>query len=109
MFDKWLNQDIGNVLARRNRVVVGAEASLLDLLGKVLPEKMTIFVVHGALEELECMYTVEKFHKDEKVVIIATAPKNELTFIRDYAETCGYVDIRKVESYVRACFFRSLA
>ena len=49
MFDKWLNQDISNVLARRNRVVVGAEASLLDLLGKVLPKEMTIFVVHGAL------------------------------------------------------------
>ena len=108
MFDKWLNQDIGKVLDRRNRVVVGAEASLLDLLRKVLPEKMTIFVVHGALEELECKYTVEKFHKDEKVVIIATAPKNELTFIRDYAETCGYVDIRKVESYVAERVFQEL-
>ena len=86
MFDKWVNQDIGKVLARRNRVVVGAEASLLDLLRKVLPKELTIFVVHGALEELECKYTVEKFHKDDKVVIIATAPKNELTFIRDYAD-----------------------
>ena len=108
MFDKWLNQDISNVLARRNRVVVGAEASLLDLLRKVLPQKMTIFVVHGALEELECKYTVEKFHKDEDVVIIATAPKNELTFIRDYAETFGYVDIRKVESYVAERVFQEL-
>ncbi len=108
MFDKWVNQDIGNVLARRKRVVVGAEASLLDLLGKVLPKEMTIFVVHGGLEELECKYTVEKFHKDEKVVIIATAPKTELTFIRDYAETCGYVDIRNVESYVVERVFQEL-
>ena len=108
MFDKWLNQDISDVLARRNRVVVGAEASLLDLLRKVLPKEMTIFVVHGALEELECKYTVEKFHKVEKVVIVATAPKSELTFIRDYAETCGSVDIRKVESYVTARVFQEL-
>ena len=108
MFDKWLNQDISDVLARRNRVVVGAEASLLDLLRKVLPKEMTIFVVHGALEELECKYTVEKFHKVEKVVIVATAPKNELTFIRDYAETCGYVDIRKLESYVAERVFQEL-
>ncbi|MEI6757579.1 MAG: hypothetical protein WCK85_06975 [Chlorobium sp.] len=49
MFDKWVNQDIGKVLARRNRVIVGAEASLLDLLRKVLPKELTIFVVHGAL------------------------------------------------------------
>ena len=97
MFDKWVNQDIGKVLDRRNRVVVGAETSLLDLLRKVLPKELTIFVVHGALEELECKYTVEKFHKDDKVVIIATAPKNELTFIRDYAETCGYVGIKLIE------------
>ena len=108
MFDKWVNQDIGKVLDRRNRVVVGAETSLLDLLRKVLPKELTIFVVHGALEELECKYTVEKFHKDEDVVIIATAPKNELTFIRDYAETCGYVDIRKVESYVAERVFQEL-
>ncbi len=108
MFDKWLNQDISTLLARRNRVVVGTEASLLDLLRKVLPQELTIVVVHAALEELECKYTVEKFHKDEKVVIIATAPKNELTFIRDYAETCGYVDIRKVESYVAERVFQGL-
>jgi len=30
-------------------VIVGAEASLLDLLRKVLPKELTIFVVHGAL------------------------------------------------------------
>ena len=108
MFDKWVNQDISDVLARRNRVVVGAEASLLDLFRKVLPKELTIFEVHGSLEELERKYMVEKFHKVEKVVIIATAPKNELTFIRDYAETCGYVDIRKVESYVAERVFQEL-
>ena len=108
MFDKWLNQDIRKVLDRRNRVVVGAEASLLDLLRKVLTKELTIFVVHGSLEELECKYTVEKFHKGDKVVIIATSQKNKLTFIRDYAETCGYVDIRKVENYVAARVFQEL-
>ncbi len=36
MFDKWVNQDSSTVLAWRNRVVVGAEVSILDLLRKVV-------------------------------------------------------------------------
>ena len=60
MFDKWFNQDIDNVLSKRNRVVVVDESTHLDLLQKVLPTEYKVFVVNNAIEELECKYTIEK-------------------------------------------------
>ena len=60
MFNKWFNQDINNVLSKRNRVVVVDESTHLDLLQKVLPTEYKVFVVNNAIEELECKYTIEK-------------------------------------------------
>jgi hypothetical protein len=108
MFDKWFNQDIGKVFDRRNRVVVVAEASHLDLLKKILPPDVTLFVVEGVLDELECKYTVEKQHKHDRVVIITTTSKNGLTFIRDYCETCGCIEILKLETYLIQKVFTEL-
>jgi len=81
MFDKWFNQDIDNVLSKRNRVVVVDESAHLDLLQKVLPTDYKVFVVNNAIEELECKYTIEKQHRDDKVVMLTPTPKKQLTFI----------------------------
>ena len=37
MFDKWFNQDINEVLCKRNRVVVVDESAHINLLKEVLP------------------------------------------------------------------------
>ena len=108
MFDKWFNQDVNEVLIKRNRVVVVDESAHIDLLKKVLPAEVIVFVVKGALEELECKYTVEKLHQEDKVVILTTTSRNNLTFIRDYCETCGCIEIHKLESYVTHKAFESL-
>ncbi len=108
MFDKWVNQDISDVLARRNRVVVIADLYSLDLLTKMLPRDVTVFIVAGALDELACKYTVEKNHKSDKVVIFTATPRNGLTFIRDYSETCGYVEIGNLESWLVEKVFQEL-
>jgi len=100
MFDKWFNQDIEKVLSKRNRVVVVDESAHLDLLQKVLPVGYRVFVVKDSAEELACKYTVEKHHQHDKVVVFTSTPKNRLTFIRDYCETCGCVEIRKLENYL---------
>jgi len=108
MFDKWFNQDVEAVLAKRNHVVVVDETSHIDLLKKVLPVKVIVFVVNGALEELECKYAIEKLHQQDMVVVLTATPRNKLTFIRDYCETCGCIEIHKLESYVTQKVFESL-
>ena len=108
MFDKWFNQDIDNVLSKRNRVVVVDESSHLDLLQKVLPSEYRVFVVNNAIEELECKYTIEKQHRDDKVVMLTPTPKKQLTFIRDYCETCGCIEINKLENYLTQKVFDKL-
>jgi hypothetical protein len=108
MFDKWFNQDIDNVLAKRNRVVVVDESAHLDLLQKVLPAEYKVFVVNSAIEELECKYTIEKNHRQDKVVVLTPTPKKQLTFIRDYCETCGCVEINKLENYLSQKVFDKL-
>jgi len=108
MFDKWFNQDIDNVLSKRNRVVVVDESTHLDLLQKVLPTEYKVFVVNNAIEELECKYTIEKQHRDDKVVVLTPTPKKQLTFIRDYCETCGCIEINKLENYLTQKVFDKL-
>lgn len=108
MFDKWFNQDIEKFLSKRNCVVVVDESAHLDLLQKVLPAEYKIFVVKDALEELECKYTIEKHHRHDKVVVFTPTPKKHLTFIRDYCETCGCVEIRKFENYLTQKVFDEL-
>lgn len=108
MFDKWFNQDIEKILSRRNRVVVVDESDHLDLLKKVLPAGNKVFVVKDPVEELECKYTIEKHHRQDKVVVFTPTPKNRLTFIRDYCETCGCIEIRKFENYLTQKVFEEL-
>lgn len=108
MFDQWFNQDVGAVLAKHNRVIVVDESAHIDLLKKVLPAEVKVFVVKDALEEMECKYTIEKYHQHDKVVVITTTPRNQLTFIRDYCETCGCIEIHKLETYVTQKVFEEL-
>lgn len=108
MFDQWFKQDVEKVLARRDRVVVVDESAHFDLIKKVLPAGVKVFVVKGALEELECKYTIEKQHPHDKVVIVTTTPRNRLTFIRDYCETCGCIEIHKLETYITQKVFDEL-
>ncbi|MDO8946180.1 MAG: hypothetical protein Q7U88_03360 [Desulfocapsaceae bacterium] len=108
MFDKWFNQDIEKVLSKRNRVVVVDESAHLDLLQKVLPTGYKVFVVKDSIEELECKYTIEKYHRHDKVVVFTSTPKKQLTFIRDYCETCGCIEIGKFENYLTQKVFDEL-
>ena len=73
MFNKWFNQDINNVLSKRNRVVVVDESTHLDLLQKVLPTEYKVFVVNNAIEELECKHT----QTDSRRLLEALAPPLE--------------------------------
>ena len=99
MFNKWFNQDINNVLSKRNRVVVVDESTHLDFLQKVLPTEYKVFVVNNAIEELECKYIIEKNCRQDKVVALTPTPKKQLTFIRDYCATCSCIEINKLEDY----------
>lgn len=108
MFDTWFNQDIDKVLSKRNRVVVVDESGHLDLLQKVLPTGYRVFEVKDSLEELECKYTIEKHHRHDKVVVFTPTPRRQLTFVRDYCETCGCVEIGKFENYMRQKVFNEL-
>lgn len=108
MFDKWFNQDIDKVLSKRNRVVVVDESGHLDLLQKVLQPVYKVFVVKDSIEELVCKYTIEKHHRYDKVVVFTTTPKKQLTFIRDYCETCGCIEIGKFENYLTQKVFEEL-
>lgn len=108
MFDKWFNQDIDKILSKRKRVVVIDESNHLDLLQKLLPEGLKVFVVKNSLDELECKYTIERNHQSDKVVVFTSTPINQLKFMRDYCETCGCVEIHKFETYLKKKVFDEL-
>jgi hypothetical protein len=65
MFDKWFNQDIEKILAKRDRVVVVDESAHIDLLKKVLPVEVKVFIVKSEFEVLlqTDMPNLQLFHK----------------------------------------------
>ena len=108
MFDKWFNQDIEEVFDKHDHVVVIDESVHLDLFKKILPANTKVFIVKGAIEELECKYAIEKYHQHDKVLVLTTTARSQLTFIRDYCETCGCIEIHKLETYLIQKVFDAL-
>ena len=106
MIDIWFKKDLSQIHTK-HPVAVFIDASCeAEFLLKSLEDSYTIYRTTGELDELEAKYRIEKALQqnstlDQKFVIYTQLPKTELTFIREYCETIGCIEISYLQNYIK--------
>lgn len=102
MIDIWFKNDLLNIYDRHSVVVFIDESGDADFLLKTIRGEFTIHQVNSELEELHVKYLIEKAQpSDERFLIYTRSKKDELKFIREYCETCGCLEIRYLQNYIK--------
>lgn len=105
MIEQWFKQDIEAILAKGRRAVVcdacGDGAFLIEGLKGV----EVVLTADTPIKEIQCRYEAEKHYADKNVVFYAMMPADNLSFLQEYAQVNGLVDLSDMEAYVRSHLF----
>lgn len=109
MIDQWFRQDLKNIYETHTVAVFIDESEDAEFLLKTVGEDYTILQAHSELEELYVKYLIEKAQPSEERFLVYThLKKDELKFIREYCETCGCLEIRYLQNYIKDKVHRTL-
>ena len=102
MIDMWFKNDLQDIYARHSVAVFIDESGDAEFLLKTLGAEYTIEQANTELEELHAKYLVEKAQPSHKRFLVYTrSKKDDLKFIREYCETCGCLEIRYLQNYLK--------
>jgi len=102
MIEAWFKEDIQKAFDQSgDRFVVCDPNRLGDYLLKSLPSNWKVYEASSEIEELEAKYQIEKNAKDKKVIIYATIPADKLTFLMEYAQINGFLDLAQFHHYIK--------
>lgn len=102
MIDIWFKNDLLNIYDRHSVAVFIDESGDAEFLLKTVGEAFTIHQANSEMEELHVKYLIEKAQPThEKFLIYTRSKKDELKFIREYCETCGCLEIRYLQNYIK--------
>lgn len=108
MIDQWFIKDIDRVLKNKNRVVVIDENEQAEFLLDLVKLQYPIFKVTNDIGELRTKFEIEKNYPGKKVVIHSTIPRKKLSFLREYCETDGFIEIKQLQTYIKEKIFQAL-
>jgi len=102
MLDKWFIEDIQKGLNTANRfVIIDPQKSCGKLMEVLQKENIAeVFNAHSEIEELKVKYDIEKNYTDKKAIIYSTISLNKLTWVREYCETGGRLEINYLHRYI---------
>jgi len=102
MIDSWFKNDLTNIYGQHTVAVFIDESGDAQFLLKTIEGEYTIYQVNSELEELHVKYLVEKAQPShERFLIYTRSKKDELKYIREYCETCGCLEIRYLQNYIK--------
>ena len=102
MIDIWFKNDLQDIYEQHSVAVFIDESGDSEFLLKTVNGEYTIHQVKSELEELHVKYLIEKTQpSNEKFLIYTCLKKDELKFIREYCETCGCLEIRYLQNYIK--------
>ena len=106
MIDTWFKEDLKSILAQHPVAVFIDESGEADFLLKSLKSDCTIYRTNSDLEELEAKYRIEKLMQEnpasgQKFLVYTQLTKDNLTFMREYCETHGCIEIRYLQNYIK--------
>ena len=108
MIDKWFKTDIEKILNQNNIAVLIDQSAEAEFLLDSLSEKYKIYRSTNELDELHIKYQIEKNERKEKCIIYTQIAKLELSFIREYCETNGNIEIIYFQNYIKEKLFDNL-
>ena len=103
MLDRWFVEDIQGRLNSTKRFVIIDPDNKSQFLKELVEEKhiAETFDISSALDELKVKYEIEKNYQEENTVIFSGIPLKELSFIREYCETGGNLDLTLLHRYIK--------
>lgn len=109
MIDKWFKSDLQNIYRQHNVAVFIDESGDAEFLLKSVEDDYTFYHADSELEELHVKYLIEKAQPcKEMFLIYTTTKKDDLKFIREYCETCGCLEIRYLQNYIKDKIHKTL-
>lgn len=102
MIDIWFKNDLQNIYDRHSVAVLIDESGDAEFLLKTVEGEFTIHQTNSEVEELHVKYLIEKAQPShDKFLIYTSSKKDELKFVREYCETCGCLEIRYLQNYIK--------
>ncbi|BBE18579.1 hypothetical protein AQPE_2742 [Aquipluma nitroreducens] len=108
MIDTWFIHDIKKILDEKQKLVFVDPSGEAEFLLNVIPPEIKVLKANSELEELELRYKISKENIVQKLTIYTNTPKENLTFIREYCETDGCLEIRQIDTYIKAMVHTNL-
>lgn len=102
MIDQWFKHDLKIILDTQSVAVFIDESGDADFLLRIVENDFTIHRAVSVIDELHIKYLIERGQSlSEKSLIYTCTPKEKLKFIREYCETCGCLEIRYLQNYIK--------
>jgi len=102
MIDSWFKFDLTNIYGQHTVAVFIDESGDAQFLLKTIEGEYTIHQANSELEELHVKYLIEKAQpSNERFLVYTRSKKDDLKFIREYCETCGCLEIRYLQNYIK--------
>lgn len=102
MIDMWLKKDLRDIYASHSVAVFIDESGDAQFLLKTIEGEYTIHQANSELEELHVKYLIEKAQPShERFLVYTCSKKDDLKFIREYCETCGCLEVRYLQNYIK--------
>ena len=102
MIDLWFKNDLRDIYASHSVAVFIDESGDAQFLLKTIEGEYTIHHANSELEELRIKYLIEKAQpSNERFLVYTRSKKDDLKFIREYCETCGCLEIRYLQNYIK--------
>jgi hypothetical protein len=102
MIDQWFKNDLRDIYASHSVAVFIDESGDAQFLLKTIEGEYTIHQANSELEELHIKYLIEKAQPSNELFLVYTRSKmDDLKFIREYCETCGCLEIRYLQNYIK--------
>lgn len=109
MIDQWFKNDLKDMYENHTVAVFIDESGDAEFLLKTVEGEYTIHQANSELEELHVKYLIEKAQPSQERFLVYTRSKREdLKFIREYCETCGCLEIRYLQNYIKDKVHQSL-
>lgn len=102
MIDQWFKNDIQSILADHPVAVFIDESGDAEFLLKTVENEYSIHQTNSEITELHVKYLIEKSRPgNERFIIYTRTKKDDLKFVREYCETCGCLEIRYLQNYIK--------